>query len=100
VILVQIGDKPRVFHGTFTVGRLLNCALVIPASDPLVSLVHARFRNDLTADPRAWFVEDCGSANGTYLLGDGFQRRVRAPYELAKGDRIRLGRTILTVVPD
>jgi pSer/pThr/pTyr-binding forkhead associated (FHA) protein len=39
-------------------------------------------------------VEDLGSTNGTYLNG----RRILAAQRLRKGDKIRIGRTTLTVI--
>jgi pSer/pThr/pTyr-binding forkhead associated (FHA) protein len=40
------------------------------------------------------FIEDLGSTNGTWLNG----RRFRAPQHLKRGDKIKIGRTVMTVV--
>jgi pSer/pThr/pTyr-binding forkhead associated (FHA) protein len=36
-------------------------------------------------------VEDLGSTNGTYLN----RRRITAPVELQRGDRVKVGKTVL-----
>jgi len=41
-----------------------------------------------------WYVEDLGSTNGTWLNG----RRIFSAQRLKKGDKIRIGRTVITVV--
>ena len=41
-----------------------------------------------------WFVQDLGSTNGTWLNG----RRMFAAQRLKKGDKIKIGRTIVVVV--
>jgi pSer/pThr/pTyr-binding forkhead associated (FHA) protein len=87
-LIVQAGDGPaRSFTGDFTAGR--RAGLEIP--DQYASPVHARFRQEAAG----WFVEDMGSTNGTWLNG----ARVYGPQRLARGDKIRIGRTMLTVVP-
>jgi hypothetical protein len=59
----------------------------LPLSDTYASSFHARiFPRD-----GAWYVEDLGSTNGTYLN----QRRVSSPAEVRAGDRVRIGKTTL-----
>lgn len=61
----------------------------IPIDDPYASEFHLRIRRNrgkLSAS-------DLGSANGTYLNG----RRLRSPVELARGDALQVGRTVLEV---
>ncbi len=61
----------------------------IPIDDPYASEFHVRIRRSqgkLSAS-------DLGSANGTYLNG----RRMRNPVELARGDALQVGRTVLEV---
>ena len=41
-----------------------------------------------------WYVEDNGSTNGTWLNG----RRIFAAQRLKKGDKIKIGRTVIVVV--
>ncbi len=67
------------------VGRSDKCHLML--DDPYVSQVHARLfpRGD------AFMVEDMGSTNGTYLN----RKRLSAPTELKRGDRIKIGKTVL-----
>ena len=62
-----------------TIGKLTECDLVI-ADDDYVSRRHARlFRSDGMV-----YLEDMGSANGTFL-------RVRRPIVLEPGDEILVG---------
>ena len=66
-----------------TIGKLDECDLVI-ADDDYVSRRHARlFRSDGMV-----FLEDMGSANGTFL-------RVRRPIVLELGDEILVGTAVL-----
>ncbi len=59
--------------------------------DEFASGRHARFQ---VARGR-WYVEDLGSTNGTWLNG----RRIQAAQWLKKGDKIRIGHTVMTVEP-
>jgi pSer/pThr/pTyr-binding forkhead associated (FHA) protein len=49
--------------------------------------VHAR----IFARDDSVMVEDLGSTNGTYLN----RRRITAPAELQRGDRVKIGKTVL-----
>lgn len=69
------------------VGRSDKCHVVL--QDTYCSQVHAR----LYAKDGAWFVEDLGSTNGTYLN----RMKVTAPAPLAAGDQVRVGKTLLEV---
>ncbi len=69
-----------------TVGRAAGCGVSIP-DDTFVSQLHARVFRD---DGDLW-VEDLGSTNGT-LLND---KPVSAPVVLRKGDRLKIGKTVL-----
>jgi hypothetical protein len=68
-------------------GRAEQCT--IPLDDTYVSTQHAR----LFSKEGAWFVEDLGSTNGTYLN----RVKVTAPSPLAIGDEVRIGKTIVEV---
>jgi pSer/pThr/pTyr-binding forkhead associated (FHA) protein len=85
-LVIQAGDRTHVFHAAFTVGRQGT----LPVSDEHASSHHARFQYA----HGFWYVEDLGSTNGTFLNG----RRVLAAQRLRKGDKIRIGRTGLTVI--
>jgi pSer/pThr/pTyr-binding forkhead associated (FHA) protein len=85
-IVIQVGDRRHSFSTTFTAGRQGNLAI----SDEFASSHHARFQ----VAHGLWFIEDLGSTNGTYLNG----RRFRAPQHLKKGDKVKIGRTVMTVV--
>jgi pSer/pThr/pTyr-binding forkhead associated (FHA) protein len=67
------------------IGRDEKCHIVM--NDTYVSQVHARIfsRGD------GYMVEDLGSTNGTYLN----RRRITAPSELQRGDRVKIGKTVL-----
>jgi pSer/pThr/pTyr-binding forkhead associated (FHA) protein len=72
-------------EGQVQIGRADACQ--IKSTDTFVSAFHARlFRKD-----GAWFVEDMGSTNGTFLN----KERVTAPTEVRTGDRVMVGRTTL-----
>lgn len=68
-----------------TIGRADKCHVVL--DDTYVSQVHARVfsRGD------AYFIEDLGSTNGTYLN----RKRVGGATELQRGDRVKIGKTVL-----
>jgi pSer/pThr/pTyr-binding forkhead associated (FHA) protein len=85
-LILQAGDKTHVFQAEFTAGRQGTLAL----SDEHASGQHARFQFAHTF----WYVEDLGSTNGTFLNG----RRVITAQRLRKGDKIRIGRTTMTVI--
>jgi pSer/pThr/pTyr-binding forkhead associated (FHA) protein len=67
------------------IGRNPECALVL--DDDFASGRHARiFHRD-----NAWFVEDLGSTNGTYLGTE----RLTAPTRVESGSSLRIGKTVL-----
>ena len=67
------------------IGRAERCHVVL--DDAYVSQMHARIfsRGD------GYVVEDLGSTNGTYLN----RQRVTQPAELQRGDRVKIGKTVL-----
>lgn len=67
------------------IGRAEKCHLVL--DDSYVSQMHARI---FTRDG-AVLVEDLGSTNGTYVN----RRRITSPTELQRGDRVKIGKTVL-----
>ena len=85
-LVIQAGDQHHIFHTDFTVGRQGTLAI----SDDFASSHHARFQ----VAHGLWFVEDLGSTNGTWLNGHRFNTAQR----LKKGDKIRIGHTVMTVV--
>jgi len=68
-----------------TIGRAEKCHIMV--DDTYVSQVHAR----LYANGETYLVEDLGSTNGTYLN----RRRITSPEELSRGDRVKIGKTVL-----
>ena len=85
-IVIQAGDQTHIFHTEFTAGR--QGSLVV--SDEHASSHHALFQ----LAHGYWFVQDLGSTNGTWLNN----RRIYAAQRLKKGDKIKIGRTIVAVV--
>jgi pSer/pThr/pTyr-binding forkhead associated (FHA) protein len=85
-LVVQAGGQTHVFSTDFTAGRQGNLAL----GDEHASNHHARFQ----FAHGAWYVEDLRSTNGTWLNG----RRMFAAQRLKKGDKIKIGRTLIQVV--
>ncbi|MHB1597792.1 MAG: FHA domain-containing protein [Acidimicrobiales bacterium] len=71
-----------------TLGRSPGCAVPLEG-DTFASSVHARVYR---RDGEAW-LEDLGSTNGTFLNGE----RVGAPVRLRRGDRLKVGSTLLEV---
>jgi pSer/pThr/pTyr-binding forkhead associated (FHA) protein len=69
----------------FILGRSDKCHLVL--DDAYVSTVHAR----IFSKGEIYVVEDMGSTNGTYLN----RKRVTTPTEVQRGDRIKVGKTVL-----
>ena len=70
-----------------TVGRAAGCQVTL--EDTYVSQLHAR----VYARDGAWFVEDLGSTNGTYLNS----RRVTGATPMQRGDHLKIGATVLEV---
>lgn len=81
------------FRERFTIGRGDDCGLRL--DDEYASVRHAL----CVPDRGGWTVEDLGTMNGTWLLSAAGLVRVRGPRLVAKGDRIRVGRTVITLVP-
>jgi pSer/pThr/pTyr-binding forkhead associated (FHA) protein len=79
----------EVMHGRFTVGKA-NADIVV--ADEYLSAPHVVF----WPQGEHWLAEDMASTNGTWLNGP---ERVYGPVKLSKGDKVRIGRTVLTVVP-
>jgi pSer/pThr/pTyr-binding forkhead associated (FHA) protein len=82
----RFGDLCVIGPGPVTLGRTPGCRLRL--RDPEVSGEHCRIDG---SGGRGFFLEDCGSTNGTLLNG----RWVRDAVRLQYGDRIRIGSTIL-----
>lgn len=71
-----------------TLGRAASCGVVL-TKDGFASSLHARV---YPRDGEVW-VEDLGSTNGTFVN----DHRLDAPAPLRRGDRLRIGRTVLEV---
>jgi hypothetical protein len=86
VLEVDVDDRRCTYQAEFTAGR--QGSLVI--MDDYASNQHARFQ----IAHGSWYVKDLGSTNGTSLNG----RRIHAAQRLKKGDKIKIGHTVVTVV--
>jgi pSer/pThr/pTyr-binding forkhead associated (FHA) protein len=84
-LVIQTGDQRHSFDAEFTAGR--QGKLVV--NDGFASSHHARFR----PVRGFWYVEDLGSTNGTSLNG----LRIHAAQRLKKGDKIKIGHTVVIV---
>jgi pSer/pThr/pTyr-binding forkhead associated (FHA) protein len=86
-VLDESGSEVAVvpLEGQVQIGRADACQ--IKSTDTFVSAFHAR----LFGKDGAWFVEDMGSTNGTFLN----KERVTAPTEVKTGDRVMVGKTTL-----
>lgn len=73
---------------TVRIGRAPDGQNEVVIPEPCVSRKHARVDR---LEPGRYRVEDLGSRNGTFVNGD----RLRAPRELAHGDRLQLGGDVL-----
>ncbi len=84
LVVVEGGGTPGGafrLEGETTIGRAPTCTIGV--EDSYASAVHSRiFERD-----GAWFLEDLGSTNGTYLN----RRKVSGPTQLSVGDRIAIG---------
>ncbi len=89
-LIVHVSDQfePHVFTSRFTAGRR-DCELVI--LDDYVTPQHVAF----WPDGDGWLISDLGSTNGTWLNGV----KIYGPFRLDRGDKIKIGHTIMTVVP-
>ena len=94
VLRLRVVDPPqrrgRVFElgEEVTVGRSPGCAVPLD-DDTFASSIHARvFRRS----GELW-IEDLGSTNGTWLNDE----RLEVPARLRRGDRVKVGSTILEV---
>ena len=87
-LIVHVPDgRPKSvrLETTTTIGRGPACELRI--DDTYASAEHAR----IFARNGAWYVEDLGSTNGTYVN----EQRLAAPAMLTASDRIRIGTTVV-----
>jgi pSer/pThr/pTyr-binding forkhead associated (FHA) protein len=81
------GARPRTFKlaASMLVGRAPECEIRV--ADTYASQQHAR----LFGRQGAWYVEDLGSTNGTFVN----DQRLAAPAMVQPGDAIRVGTTVL-----
>lgn len=71
-----------------TVGRAAGCQVTV--DDTFASQLHAR----VFTHNGQLFVEDLGSTNGTYLN----RKKVQGPQVMHRGDRLRVGNTVMELV--
>lgn len=81
----QLKGKSFELGSELVIGRADKCHIKL--DDTYVSQIHARvFQKDGN-----FMVEDMGSTNGTYLN----RTRVTGPTEVQRGDRIKIGKTVM-----
>jgi pSer/pThr/pTyr-binding forkhead associated (FHA) protein len=87
VVVYADGAKPRTVKmaASMVIGRAPECELML--DDTYISQQHAR----IFGKNGAWYVEDLGSTNGTYVN----DQKLAAPAMVQPGDRIRAGTTVL-----
>ena len=85
-------DKGQTFHTTDEATILGRNSDQIPLTDNSISRRHAHLRKV----NGSWAIEDSHSSNGTYVNGN----RITQPTSLRRGDRIRLGGTLLVFTGD
>ena len=88
VVVEPKAEQGQVFaiDGEATMGRGGGCSIPL-TFDTFVSQVHARA---FDRDGNLW-VEDLGSTNGTFVNGDKLTQATM----LKKGDRVKIGETVL-----
>ena len=69
-----------------TLGRSANNDVVLDES------AASRYHAVMTRDDTEYVLEDLNTANGTYVN----HQRVQGPLRLRNGDKIQIGRTVLT----
>jgi pSer/pThr/pTyr-binding forkhead associated (FHA) protein len=79
------GRRSVPLRDSVTIGRAASCDLVV--SDNYVSNVHAR----IFAKDGAYWLEDLGSTNGTYVN----RGKVGVPVAIGPGDEVRVGKATL-----
>ncbi|NOX53071.1 MAG: FHA domain-containing protein, partial [Planctomycetes bacterium] len=72
-----------------TIGR--DPSRELPIDDPACSRLHAR----LWHDGQQWWIEDCGSRNGTFVNSRRIERMTLQP-----GDAVRIGERLLVFVDE
>lgn len=81
----QLKGKSFTLDDEIIIGRADRCHIVL--DDSYVSQIHAR----VFAKGDVFMVEDMGSTNGTYIN----RNRVTSPTEVLRGDRLKIGKTVL-----
>jgi pSer/pThr/pTyr-binding forkhead associated (FHA) protein len=85
---VRKGQAYQLDRDEMTVGRAAGCQVAL--ADDYASSLHARvFRRE-----GGLFLEDLGSTNGTFLN----DRKVTGAVPMQRGDRVKIGGTVLEVV--
>jgi pSer/pThr/pTyr-binding forkhead associated (FHA) protein len=79
------GTRSVPLSDSVTIGRAASCDLVV--ADNYVSNVHAR----IFARDGAFWLEDLGSTNGTYIN----RGKVSVPVAIGPGDQVRVGKATL-----
>jgi pSer/pThr/pTyr-binding forkhead associated (FHA) protein len=93
-LLIEGTGFRECFAAAFTIGRRPSddgVSALILLDDEYVSPLHAA----CYPSGDGWAIEDLGSMNGTWLNGV----KVYGAQLLARGDKVKVGHTVLTAVP-
>ena len=82
--VIDVGSS----NGVATIGRVVGCSICIP-DDPEASRQHAK----LSYRDGAWWLEDLGSANGTFIGEFAQSRKISSAVKLLPGQIFRVGLT-------
>jgi hypothetical protein len=87
-------DKGRQFPvgNQVTIGRGASCGITL--SDARVSAEHAQLKRE----GASYVYLDLKSTNGSYLVVEGREERLRSSQALVDGDEIRVGQTVLKFI--
>ena len=78
-----------------TFGRGPGCDVIVSKTDPYMSPVNCRV---VEIGPGRYLVQDMGSTNGTWIVRpSGGEVRVYSQTVLRRGDRVRIGRTVIAL---
>jgi len=92
-LVLRLDDKDGQLVGddwALTIGRREDNDICL-RNDTFISRDHAILRKQ----GDQWFLEDCGSKNGTYIETPDADARVTTPVPIAPGQLFRIGRTWL-----
>jgi len=82
------GTEVSIKKTTMTIGR--SSEADVQVHDILISRIHCK----LMLEKGQWFIEDCGSTNGTWMIGRKVDRKVPLPMKTS----VRIGNTLFELI--